>query len=375
MPLEEHSLNTAGIRRTPLYDEHVKLGGRIVEFAGYELPVWYTSQIEEHKFTRESCGVFDLTHMGEAIFEGPKALDTIDKLLSNNPRKLEVGQAQYTLLMNDKGGIVDDLIVYRLDDEVYLWVFNGANVEKDTGWIRSKVADETIWRHRSYQTSLIAVQGPKSEAIVERVFPDAGAKDLDYFGLKWLWREDEKWLTIARTGYTGEDGFEIIVSNNFAVEIWRKLFKYGGEDIKPIGLAARDTLRMEKAYALYGNDIDEDSNPFEANLGWVVKLKNREFSSSEILQNLKKEGVIRKLSGLKPAGRAAARHGDEIFADGKKVGIITSGSFAPTVGDNIALGYILKEYAEIDNIVQIEVRNKRIDAKVVNTPFIEPRTK
>ena len=375
MPLEDHPLNSEGIRRTPLYDEHVKLGGRIVEFAGYELPVWYTSQIEEHKFTRSNCGIFDLTHMGEAIFTGPKALDTIDKLLSNNPRKLEVGQAQYTLLMNDTGGIVDDLIVYRLDEEVYLWVFNGANVEKDVGWIRSKVDDESVWRHRSYQTSLIAVQGPKSEEIVGKVFPDAGVEDLDYFRLKWLWRDDEKWLTLSRTGYTGEDGFEIIVSNNFAVEVWLKLFESGGEDIKPIGLAARDTLRLEMSYALYGNDIDDTTNPYEANLGWVVKLKNREFSSSEILRRSKKEGVDRKLTGFKPLGRAAARHGDEIYVDGKKAGIITSGSFTPSIGENIALGYILKEYTKIDDTVQIEVRNKKIDAKIVPTPFVEPHTK
>jgi len=375
MSLEEHSINSEGVRRTPLYDEHVKMGGRIVTFAGYELPVWYTSQIEEHKFTRESCGAFDITHMGEAIFEGPKALDTIDKLLSNNPRKLAVGQAHYTLLMNDSGGIVDDLIVYRLAEEVYLWVFNGANVEKDVAWIKSKVDDDSIWRHRSYHTSLIAVQGPKAESIVDKAIPEAQVKDMNYFGLKWVGQDDDNWLTVARTGYTGEDGFEIILSNNQAVDMWRKLFEIGGDNIKPIGLGARDTLRLEMCYSLYGNDIDDTTNPFEANLGWVVKLKKREFSSSEIIRQIKKDGVTRKIVGLKPQHKASARHHDEILLNDEKIGFITSGSFGPSINENIALGFVPKEHAEVGNIVQVKIRNKIVDAPVVSTPFVEPHTK
>jgi len=375
MSLEEHSINSEGVRRTPLYDEHVKMGGRIVTFAGYELPVWYTSQIEEHKFTRESCGAFDITHMGEAIFEGPKALDTIDKLLSNNPRKLAVGQAHYTLLMNDSGGIVDDLIVYRLAEEVYLWVFNGANVEKDVAWIKSKVDDDSIWRHRSYHTSLIAVQGPKAESIVDKAIPEAQVKDMNYFGLKWVGQDDDNWLTVARTGYTGEDGFEIILSNNQAVDMWRKLFEIGGDNIKPIGLGARDTLRLEMCYSLYGNDIDDTTNPFEANLGWVVKLKKREFSSSEIIRQIKKDGVTRKIVGLKPQHKASARHHDEILLNDEKIGFITSGSFGPSINENIALGFVPKEHAEVGNIVQVKIRNKIVDAPVVSTPFVQPHTK
>ncbi|MCD6216823.1 glycine cleavage system aminomethyltransferase GcvT [bacterium] len=375
MSLEEHSINSEGVRRTPLYDEHVKMGGRIVTFAGYELPVWYTSQIEEHKFTRESCGAFDITHMGEAIFEGPKALDTIDKLLSNNPRKLAVGQAHYTLLMNDSGGIVDDLIVYRLAEEVYLWVFNGANVEKDVAWIKSKVDDDSVWRHRSYHTSLIAVQGPKAESIVDKAIPEAQVKDMNYFGLKWVGQDDDNWLTVARTGYTGEDGFEIILSNNQAVDMWRKLFEIGGDNIKPIGLGARDTLRLEMCYSLYGNDIDDTTNPFEANLGWVVKLKKREFSSSEIIRQIKKDGVTRKIVGLKPQHKASARHHDEILLNDEKIGFITSGSFGPSINENIALGFVPKEHAEVGNIVQVKIRNKIVDAPVVSTPFVQPHTK
>ena len=375
MSLHEHTINEQGVRRTPLYDEHVKLGGRIVDFAGYELPVWYTSQIEEHKFTRASCGAFDLTHMGEAIFEGPKALDTIDKLLSNNPRKLKVGQAHYTLLMNDKGGIVDDLIVYRLAEEVYLWVFNGANVEKDVAWVKSKVDDDSIWRHRSYHTSLIAVQGPKAESIVDKAIPEAQVKDMDYFGLKWIGQDDDNWLTVARTGYTGEDGFEIILSNNHAVDMWQKIFEIGGTDIKPIGLAARDTLRLEMCYSLYGNDIDDDTNPFEANLGWVVKLKKRDYSSSEILRQIKKEGITRKIVGLKPQHKAAARHLDEILLNDKKIGYITSGSYGPSVGENIAMGFVPKELAEAGNVVQVKIRNKVVDAPIVAMPFVKPHTK
>lgn len=375
MTLFEHQINEKGIRRTPLYEEHLKHGGRMVEFAGYELPVWYTSQIEEHIFTRESCGAFDLTHMGEVIFQGPDALDTIDKLLSNNPRKLEIGQAQYSLLMNDNGGIVDDLIVYMLDKDVYLWVINGANVEKDVAWIASKVSDKNVWRHRSYFTSLIAVQGPKAEEILDKAIPEAGVKDLGYFELIWIWRDDEKWLTIARTGYTGEDGFEVIMSNNLAVEMWHRIFEAGGKNIAPIGLAARDTLRLEMCYSLYGNDITDDTNPFEANLGWAVKLKNREFSSSNILKRIKDEGVTRKLVGFKPQSKSAARHHDGIFANGEKIGFITSGSFGPTVGENIALGYVPVEYAEEGRVLQIGIRNKTVDAPVVTPPFVEPRTR
>ncbi len=375
MSLQEHTINEQGVRRTPLHDEHVKLGGRIVTFADYELPVWYTSQIEEHKFTRASCGAFDLTHMGEAIFEGSKALDTIDKLLSNNPRKLKVGQAHYTLLMNDKGGMVDDLIVYRLAEEVYLWVFNGANVEKDVAWIKSKVDDDTVWRHRSYHTSLIAVQGPKAESIVDKAIPEAQVREMGYFGLKWVGQDDDNWLTVARTGYTGEDGFEIILSNNLAVDMWRKLFEIGGDDIKPIGLGARDTLRLEMCYSLYGNDIDDDTNPFEANLGWVVKLKKREYSSSEILRQIKKDGVTRKIVGLKPKHKAAARHHDEILLNDERIGYITSGSFGPSIGENIALGFVPKELAEEGNVVQVRIRNKIVDAPIVPMPFVEPHTK
>jgi aminomethyltransferase len=371
----EHPINEKGIRRTPLYEEHIKLGGKMVDFAGYELPVWYTSQIEEHNFTRESCGAFDITHMGEVIFQGPKALDTIDKLVSNNARKLEVGQAQYSLLMNDKGGIVDDLIIYMLDKDVYLWVINGANVEKDVAWIASKVPDEKIWRHRSYFTSLIAVQGPKAEEILDKAIPEAGVKDLGYFGLKWVWRDDEKWLTIARTGYTGEDGFEVIMSNNLAVEMWHKIFAAGGKKIAPIGLAARDTLRLEMCYSLYGNDITDDTNPFEATLGWAVKLKNREFTSSNILKKIKDEGITRKLVGFKPEGKSAARHHDGIFINNEKIGFITSGSFGPTVGENIALGYVPVEYADEGRILQIGIRNKMVDAPVVSPPFLEAHTK
>jgi len=375
MPLQEHLIDSDGARRTPLYDEHIKMGGRIITFAGYKLPVWYTSQKEEHLFTRQSCGAFDLTHMGEVIFEGPKALDTIDRLVSNNARKLEVGQAQYSLLMNDRGGMVDDLIVYHLADDVYLWVINGANVEKDVAWIEKQVPDKSIWRHRSYYTSLIAVQGPKAEEIVNKVIPEADVKNLPYFGLKWVWRDDEKWLTVARTGYTGEDGFELIISNNLVVDFWQKLFKVGGDALKPIGLGARDTLRLEMCYSLYGNDITDDTNPFEANLGWVVKLKNRNFNSADILRKIKDEGLKRKIVGLKPEGKAAARHEDEILFNGEKVGYVTSGSYGPSVGANIALGYVPTELAEIGKVVQVKVRGTLYNAPIVSTPFIEAHTK
>lgn len=378
---EQHKINEKGIRRTPLYEEHLKMKGRMIEFAGYELPVWYTSQVDEHLFTRKSCGIFDLTHMGEIIFSGPKALQTIDRLVSNNAAKLNVGEAQYSLLMNDRGGMVDDLITYRLADDVYLWVINGANVEKDVAWVASKVPEKGIWRHRSYFTSLIAVQGPKAEEIVDKVVPDANVKNMPYFGLKWVWQDDEKWLTVARTGYTGEDGFEIIVSNNLAVDFWRKIFAIAGDSAKPIGLAARDTLRLEMCYSLYGNDITDDTNPFEANLGWVVKLKNRNFSSSEILKRFKDEGLKQKLVGLKPEGKSAARHNDEIWSEGKKIGFVTSGSYGPSVGANIALGYVPIELSEVGNIVQIKIPDKVkkcdkfINAPIVPTPFVEPHTK
>jgi aminomethyltransferase len=375
MLVEEHRINDKGVRQTPLYEEHVKLGGRMVDFANYELPVWYTSQIEEHKFTRASCGAFDLTHMGEAVFEGPEALDTIDKLLSNNPRKLNVGEAQYSLLTNDKGGIVDDLIVYRLAEDVFLWVFNGANVEKDYAWIKSKVTNDKIWRHLSYYTSLIAVQGPRAEEIVNKVVPEANVPELPYFGLKWVWKNDDKWLTVARTGYTGEDGFELIMSNNLAADMWRKVLHTGGENIKPIGLAARDTLRLEMCYSLYGNDIGDDTNPYEANLGWVVKMKNRNFTGSELIKKVKDEGLKRKIVGFKPKGKIAARHHDEIWHEDKKVGVVTSGSFGPSVGENVALGYVPTELAETGSVIKIKVRDKFIDAEIVETPFLKPHTK
>ncbi len=360
---------TAPLKRTPLHEEHRALGARLVPFAGYEMPVQYEGLVKEHHAVRERAGLFDVSHMGELRLRGPEALAVATSLVSNAVQKLAVGRAKYTVAVNAGGTILDDLIVYRTGEEEVLIVCNASNRDKIAPHVAKAAEGKCDFADESEDTALIALQGPKAVAIAK----DAGAPeamlstrpfslaDVELGGVKAL---------AARTGYTGEDGFELFCANGDAPALWRHLMKAGEPlGIAPAGLGARDTLRLEAALSLYGNDIDETTNPYEAGLGWVVKL-DHDFLGREALERVKQDGVTRKLVGIEMVGRGIARHGYPILdATGARVGEVTSGSPGPTVGKNIGLGYVPITLAEPGTKLGIEIRGKVIDAIVVKTPF------
>ncbi len=359
--------NPSIIRKSPLDEIHRKLGARMIEFAGYEMPVWYTSQIDEHLAVRNYAGVFDLTHMGELFFRGPGALDVLQKLTTNDVAKLKPGQAQYSTILNDNAGIRDDVIVYRYSEPDYMMVVNAANQVKIDGWIKEKFGPD-VFENLSYEYALVAIQGPQAQHILDKAF-ESDHSGLEYFGvMTFTWRDIP--VILARTGYTGEDGFEIIIRNPHAEAVWNRLFEVGGDKMLPAGLGARDTLRLEVCYSLYGNELEEDINPYEAGLGWVVKLKKGDFIGSDKLKEIKKAGIQRKIRGMVVDSGPVPRHGYKLFREGKQVGYVTSGCLSPVRNDKIALGYLPNtgDY-EPGGEVDIEIHGKMFKAKIVETPF------
>ena len=359
----------AALKRTPLYELHSRLGARMVPFAGYEMPIQYTGIVAEHRAVREDAGAFDLSHMGEFYFEGPKAQAAVDKLVSSDVAGLEVGQARYGLLCNDGGTIVDDVIVYRTGTDQLLMVVNAANIEKDEKHVRKYLPKGVGFEDRSDETALIAVQGPRAADIVGSVAGNSVVA-LPPFGVK-ATRAAGAEAIIARTGYTGEDGFEVFVANADAARVWEALMTAGagdrGEVLTPIGLGARDTLRLEARFSLYGNDIDETTGPIEAGLGWTCKL-DKEFVGRDKIAKQKADGPKRKIAGLVVAG-GVARHGHDVVADGNAVGKVTSGTYGPTVAQNIALAYVPTELSKVGTALAVRIREKDVPATVVKTPF------
>lgn len=353
------------LKRTPLFTWHRDAGAKIIEFAGYEMPAWYTSQIEEHRMVRTKAGAFDLTHMGELFFRGPEALNHLQWLTTNNVAKLEVGEAQYSLMPNERGGLRDDVIVYRTGPEEYMVVVNAANRYKIVGHVKEKIGD--VFEDRSDEITLVALQGPKAAEILGKLIPEnlSQYKPFSVFKTK----IDEIPVTIARTGYTGEDGFEIFIDNNDALQIWEKVLKTGGTDVVPVGLGARDTLRMEVCYSLYGNEIDEDCNPFAARVGWVIKLKKGDFIGREALAKMKDEPLKVKLVGLEQHSGPVPRHGLKVVHDGKIIGNVTSGCLSPMLGKRIALAYVPSELSDIGTSLGIDHSGKVWDASIVDIPF------
>lgn len=372
-PSDSSSAGKPAPKRTPLYDRHVALGARIIDFGGWAMPVQYTSILEEHKAVRTGVGLFDVCHMGEVEFVGPGALDAVEKLVTNDVRKLVDGQARYTAVCYEDGGIVDDCIVYRDRQDRIVVVINASNIDKDIAWFRQHTAGRTdcVLRDLSAETGLIAVQGPHAAALLDRLAHEAGFSSLKSFHFKAgellgvpVWA--------ARTGYTGEDGFELFCPASEAARIWDALLAAGGDfGVKPCGLGARDTLRLEACLSLYGNDIDQTTTPYEAGLGWVVKL-DHDFIGRPALEAKKAAGLSRKLVAFVMEGRGTARHGYTIYAapeGGSALGIVTSGSLGPTVGKNIGLGYVPIESAEVGQTLYIDCRGKRIAAQIVKSPF------
>jgi aminomethyltransferase len=357
--------------KTPLYDEHLALGARLVPFAGFEMPIQYKGIVEEHRAVRERAGLFDVSHMGELELEGRGALETVNELVTNDLERVSDGQAMYTCCCNERGTILDDLIVYRRSRERVLVVCNASNREKMAGVFERGAAGRCRFRDASDETALIALQGPRALEVLA-----AAGADIDVAGDLPGFRFRESKVagvacTVARTGYTGEDGVELFVANQGAVPVFRALVAAGRPfGLEPVGLGARDTLRLEARLALYGNDIDETTDPIEAGLGWTVKLDKPTFVGREAIARTKAQGPSRKLVGFEMLGRGIARHGYPLLdSNGVRVGICTSGSPSPTLGKNIGLGYLPTVLAAVGTTIFADCRGKSIEAVVVSTPF------
>jgi aminomethyltransferase len=361
------------LKRTPLYDVHVKAGAKMVEFGGWAMPVQYTSILEEHRAVRRAVGLFDVSHMGEFEVEGPAALATVQGLCTNDAAALAIGQVQYSLLCRPDGGIVDDLTVYRLAEDRFMLTVNAANIDGDWRWVTGQ-GPAARWRNASEETGLLAVQGPAAEALVQQL-ADVDVAAIRYYRFARGHVAGVPTL-VSRTGYTGEDGFELYVPAPQAARLWDALIDRGrAHGIQPVGLGARDTLRLEMAYALYGNDIDATTNPLEAGLGWVVKPAKGDFLGREAIEAVRARGPARRLVGFAMDGRAIARHGYPIADGGSAVGVVTSGSFGPSVERAIGLGYVAPRLAAVGSTLDVEIRGQAHPARVVRTPFHPSGTK
>ncbi|CAN5412757.1 glycine cleavage system aminomethyltransferase GcvT [soil metagenome] len=361
--------DTLTLQNTALSAKHIALGAKMVPFAGYNMPVSYTGLNEEHAVVRNAVGVFDVSHMGEFILKGDKALDLIQYVTSNDAAQLFDGRIQYTCLPNGKGGIVDDLLVYRIDDKTYMLVVNASNIEKDWNWISKHNTFGVDMKNISDRTSLLAVQGPKAIDALQKL-TDVKLADIPYYHFVKGKFAGEENIVISNTGYTGSGGFEIYFDNAVANKMWDAIFEAGEEfGIKPIGLGARDTLRLEMGFCLYGNDIDDTTSPIEAGLGWVTKF-NKDFIDKAFLQEQKEKGTARKLIAFEMIDRGIPRHDYEIVdAAGNNIGKVTSGTQAPSLQKGIGMGYVKTELSKVDNEIFIKVRDKALKAKIVKLPF------
>lgn len=365
------------MKRTPFYDLHVKAGAKIVPFGGYEMPVQYTSIIEEHKKVRSSVGVFDVSHMGEFIVTGKNAQSFLQNLTVNDVAKLSPGRAQYSAMCYEDGGIVDDLLVYKIAENHFMVVVNASNIEKDFRWMNNHLLPDVELKDESDATALLAIQGPNAERTMQKL-TSVKLSEIEYYHFTNGTCADTTML-LSRTGYTGEPGFEIYFPAAFAERIWNAVFDAGNEfGIAPIGLGARDTLRLEMGYCLYGNDIDQTTNTLEAGLGWITKFSKGDFIGKPVLEKIKAEGVTRKLVGMVLPGKTVARHGYTIHAcsaasgiSGEKIGTVTSGTFSPSLEKGIAMGYVSAEQAVVGNSVCIDIRGTLTEAKIVAFPFLQ----
>ncbi len=365
---------TTPLKRTPLHAAHVRLGARMIGFGGWDMPVQYTGIVEEHRTVRAAVGCFDVSHMGEFEFRGRDAARALQTLTTNDVGALAVGQVQYSLLCTEDGGIVDDLTLYRLGDDHYMMTVNAANIESDWAWVTGRLDGRVDARNVSAETGLIAVQGPRAEALVGRL-ADVDVAGIGYYRFA-RGRVAGVPAVVSRTGYTGEDGFELYLPADRTEAVWDALLAEGKrEGVAPIGLGARDTLRLEMKYALYGNDIDRTTNPVEAGLGWVVKLDAGDFVGRAAIERVKAAGPARRLVGFEMVDRAVARHGYRILREGTAVGVVTSGSYGPSVDRYIGMGYVPTALAAVGSAIEVEVRGRPQKARVVKTPFHPPRVK
>ncbi|WP_034261975.1 glycine cleavage system aminomethyltransferase GcvT [Altibacter lentus] len=357
------------MKQTALSHVHEQLGAKMVPFAGYNMPVSYEGVVAEHETVRSGVGVFDVSHMGEFLITGPNALALIQKVTSNDASKLVDGQAQYSCLPNASGGIVDDLIVYRLDAEKWLLVVNASNIDKDWDWIKSHNTMGAEIRNLSEDFSLLAIQGPKAVEAMQSL-TSVDLSEIKFYTFKVADFAGIEHIIISATGYTGSGGFEIYCKNSEVAQVWNKVMEAGADyGIKPIGLAARDTLRLEMGYCLYGNDINDTTSPLEAGLGWITKF-TKDFVNSEALKKQKEEGVDMKLVGFQLNERGIPRQGYEIVSkDGSVIGTVTSGTMSPSLNQGIGLGYVPAELSTPGTEILIQIRKNTVPATVVKLPF------
>lgn len=359
------------MKKLVLHDQHVALGGKMVPFAGFEMPVQYSGVNDEHETVRTGVGVFDVSHMGEFFLKGPKALDLIQKVTSNDASVLFDGKVQYSCLPNDKGGIVDDLLVYKMADDHYMLVVNASNIEKDWNWIQQHNDLGVEMTNASDEYCLFAVQGPKAAEAMQSL-TKVDLSSMTYYTFQIGEFAGKKDVIISATGYTGAGGFEIYVKNADAVDVFKSIMEAGKSfGIKPIGLGARDTLRLEMGFCLYGNDINDSTSPLEAGLGWITKF-NKDFVNKDNIAKQKEQGVQRKLVAFEMLEKAIPRHDYEICdKDGKSIGIVTSGTMSPSLKKGIGLGYVPTDLSKVDSEIFIKIRDKLNAAKVVKLPFFK----
>jgi glycine cleavage system T protein (aminomethyltransferase) len=361
------SAPSAVLKRTPFHARHQAAGAKLVEFAGFEMPLRYTGDVREHACVRTRAGLFDISHMGEFLVRGPEAVAFLDRAVTNDVAALVPGQALYTPMCRPDGGIVDDVLVYRSEDHLML-VVNASNIAKDFAWLKEQSTAGVELVDRSDDTSLLAVQGPRAAEVLAGRVPDA-ALELGYYRFLYgsLFGVD---VVISRTGYTGEDGFELYFAPRHAEQVWDGLMAAGaGVGLEPVGLGARDTLRLEMAYMLYGNDIDDSTTPLESGLGWTVKLDKSDFVGKVALVKQKAQGLLRRLVGIEAEGRRVPRHGMVVESQGRPVGQVTSGAFSPSLERAIALAYVERGLATIGTALEVVTGTTRIGARVVKRPF------
>ncbi len=366
-----HEQGIIKLKRTPLYEQHRALGARLVEFGGWEMPVQYSSILAEHEAVRTRAGLFDVSHMGEFKVEGAGALAFLQSLVPNDVARLALQQALYTQFCKDDGNVIDDLLIYRLAEEQYMLVVNASNIEKDLSWVKEHgkhLQDVTITDQSDF-TALLALQGPEAQAILQPL-TKVNLASIRYYHCE-AGVVDGIHCLISRTGYTGEDGFELYCAPVDVGELWQKLLTSGKpQGLLPAGLGARDTLRLEAALCLYGHELDEQTNPLEASLGWTVKLKKADsFIGRAALQQVKEHGLQKQLVGIEMVDRGVARGGYALYDNEQHIGVVTSGAPGPTVGKNIALGYVDAAHAVAGSTIQVDVRGKHLTARIVPLPF------
>jgi len=359
------------MKKTKFYSIHKKLGAKIVDFAGYSMPVQYSSIIGEHKAVRTSVGVFDVSHMGEVFIRGNKALDFVQHITVNDASLLTNGRVQYSAMCYPDGGIVDDLLVYRINEKEFMLVVNASNKDKDFNWMKENNKFGVQINDESDEYSLLAVQGPNSKNVIQKICDKP--LDMEYYHFIFA-KVAGIDMIVSRTGYTGELGYELYFKGNEtdAEKVWNAIFENGKEyDIQPVGLGARDSLRLEMGFCLYGNDIDQTTNTLEAGLGWITKLKKQEFISRDILLKVKEDGLKRKLVPIVSDEKAFPRHGYDLSVDGKVVGHITSGTVSPVLEKAIALGYVETQHAKEGGKINFLIRGKEIPAVITKLPFVK----